>query len=149
MAEKKTMYLEVLRRKIVAQEQSIKDFKRELQRLYAPKVKIILQIITLQDESLWRSTGKDSRANVDRAKQLLKDVFYLGEKVLDDSFFKTFMRNFEPVFQSEVASMTQKVMTALNRSQLRKGKKGGPDSDTPPSEDQISSFHRVVSISDL
>ena len=37
---------------------------------------------------------------------MLKDVFYLGEKVLDDSFFKTFMRNFEPVFQSEVASMT-------------------------------------------
>lgn len=65
-----------------------------------------MQIITLQDEALWMATSKDPRANVDRAKEALKDMFYLSEKVLDDSFFKTFMRNFEPVFSTELTAMT-------------------------------------------
>ena len=52
------------------------------------------------------ATSKDPRANVDRAKEALKDMFYLSEKVLDDSFFKTFMRNFEPVFSTELTAMT-------------------------------------------
>ena len=37
-------------------------------------------------------------ANVEKAKNVLKEMFHLSEKVLDDSFFKTFMRNFEPIF---------------------------------------------------
>lgn len=98
--------LEHLRKTIIQQEQTIKKFKRELQRLYAPKVKIILQIVTLQDEAKWKETHKDPRRNVDRAKQLLNSVFYLGEKVLDDSFFKTFMRGFEPIFHEDLAGMT-------------------------------------------
>ena len=62
--------------------------------------------MTLQDESLWRNTSKDPRANVERAKSMLKDVYHLSDKVLDDSFFKTFMRSFEPIFESEIAQMT-------------------------------------------
>ena len=40
-------YLELLRESIVEKEKTLKDFKKELQKLYAPKVKIILQILTL------------------------------------------------------------------------------------------------------
>ena len=76
-------------------------------------MKIILQIVTLQDEALWKETSKDPRANVERAKTLLKEMFYLGDKVLDDSFFKNFMRSFEPIFTSELAPMTQKIIKAI------------------------------------
>ena len=41
-ANKMTAYLEELRVKVTEQKETIRDFKRELQRLYAPKVKIIL-----------------------------------------------------------------------------------------------------------
>lgn len=50
---------------------------------------------------------------MERAKSLLKELFHLSEKVLDDSFFKTFMRNFEPVFSSELPQMTKQIMDAF------------------------------------
>ena len=47
------MYFKELREKIIEQDNTISNFKKELQRLYAPKVKIILQSIALQDNSIW------------------------------------------------------------------------------------------------
>ncbi len=60
----------------------------------------------MQDEAGWKATTSDPRANVNRAKNMLKEVFHLSDKVLDDSFFKTYMRNFEPVFASDLTKMT-------------------------------------------
>jgi len=71
-------------------------------------------------------------------------MFYLGDKVLDDSFFKNFMRSFEPVFTSELAPMTQQIIEAIKKSQSQQKK---PESSDSPYE--ISSVHRVVAIPDL
>ena len=89
-----SLYLEQLRESILQKDATIREFKRELQRLYAPKVKIVLQVSTLNDEKAWQATSRDPRASVEKAKACLREVFHLSDKVFDDSFFKTFMRTF-------------------------------------------------------
>jgi len=60
------------------------------------------------------------------------------------------MRNFEPVFSSETAKMTQKVVDALRKAQSRRIKKlGVNERDAISLGDKLSSVHRVVSIEDL
>ena len=77
----------------------------------------------------------------------MRDVFHLSDKVFDDSFFKTFLRNFEPVFSSETAKMTQKVIDALRKAQQRCIKKlGVGERDVVSAGEKLSSVHRVVSI---
>ena len=114
--EKMRYYLELLRESIVEKEKTLKDFKKELQKLYAPKVKIILQILTLQDEKEWKQTSQNPRANVERAKEVLCNMFHLGSKVFDDSFFRNYLRNFQPIFPSEISKMTSKVIKSMEKT---------------------------------
>jgi len=37
--------------------------------------------------------------NVNQAKEILADYFHLSSEVLDDDFFKTYLKNFEPVMK--------------------------------------------------
>lgn len=101
-------YFVTLKEKIVEQDKLLASCKKELQRLYAPKVKIILQSVALQDESFLKHP--EPRKNVEAAKNILKEYFHMGEEVLDDSFFKYFLRDFEPVIASEVDKISLQIM---------------------------------------
>ena len=78
--------------------------KRELQRLYAPKVKIILQSEALKDPLFLKE--HNGRSNVDRSKEVLKEFIPLTNQIIDDDFFKTFMRGFETVSSTEVTQVS-------------------------------------------
>ena len=112
-----------------------------------------MQILTLKDEESWRATKGDPRANVDRAKNLLRELFRLSDKVLDDSFFKTFMRSFEPVFSSELPQMTKKVLDAFAEARNRENQKLAKDVEQKQrdflNDDRVSSIHKVVGVHDL
>ena len=73
-------------------------------------------MLTLQDEKEWKATSQDPRANVERAKEVLCNLFHLGSKVFDDSFFRKYLRNFEPIFPSEIAKMTNKVIESIEKA---------------------------------
>ena len=45
--------------------------------------------------------------NVESAQKLLGEYFYLCEKVLDESFFKKYLLDYEPVFHTELPKTTQ------------------------------------------
>ena len=75
--------------------------------MYAPKAKIILQSVALNDP---QSLNKGSPAdNMAAAKKVLKDYLYVGE-VVDDGFFKAHLRHFEPITPEEVNKATQDVL---------------------------------------
>ena len=106
--EKFNLYFEALRYKIIEQDSMISDFKRELQRLYAPKVKIILQSIALQENNLWvKKEGETKILNVENAQKLLSEYFFLCDKVMDESFFKKHLLDYEPVYHTELPKTTQ------------------------------------------
>ena len=56
--EKFNMFFKELRERIIEQDNTIINFKKELQRLYAPQVKIILQSVALQENTFWDSEAK-------------------------------------------------------------------------------------------
>ena len=46
---------------------------------------------------------KEGRGNVEKAKEILSEFVPLPDQIIDDSFFKFYMRDFEPVTATEVA----------------------------------------------
>jgi hypothetical protein len=68
--------------------------------LYAPKVKVILQSEALNIDSLFKD--RNITDNVTQAKNLVSKYFLLADQILDDSFFKIYMRDFEPVSSQEM-----------------------------------------------
>ena len=39
--------------------------------------------------------------NVNQAKEILAEYFHLSSEVLDDDFFKTYLKNFEPIMKEQ------------------------------------------------
>ena len=71
-------------------------------------MKIILQSIALQEKNLWNMEDAASKTlNVESAQKLLGEYFYLCDKVLDESFFKKYLLDYEPVFHTELPKTTQ------------------------------------------
>lgn len=83
--------------------------RRELQRLHAPKVKIILQSVALSDPSyLKHNTAIE---NINQAKRILSEYFLLSFEIFDDDFFKTHLKSFEPVLITETKKITSEIMS--------------------------------------
>jgi len=78
-----------------------------LQRQYAPKVKIILQSVALGDPSYLKNSNPVE--NVNKAKEILAEYFHLSAEVLDDDFFKTYLKNFEPIMKEQIQKMSQEI----------------------------------------
>jgi hypothetical protein len=79
------MALSELQAKYKATQDECLTFKKELQKLYAPKAKIILQSVALGDASYLKH--QDAQDNIAQAKTILAQYFTCGH-ILDDDFFK-------------------------------------------------------------
>jgi len=47
--------------------------------------------------------------NVNKAKEILAEYFHLSSEVLDDDFFKTYLKNFEPIMKEQTQRMSQEI----------------------------------------
>ena len=57
---------------------------------------------------------------MEKSKQMLMKYFPEGESVLDDSFFKYYMRDFVPVTQDEVAKISSQICQVVERMDRRR-----------------------------
>jgi len=54
--------------------------------------------------------------NVNKAKEILAEYFHLSSEVLDDDFFKTYLKNFEPIMKEQTQRMSQEIRNKLGGS---------------------------------
>ena len=69
----------------------------------------------------------EPRKNVDAAKQILNEYFHMSEVCLDDSFFKNFLRDFEPVIASEVDEISLQIMKTIKEKEPKENLKSVSD----------------------
>ena len=60
--------------------------------------------------------GEEKAFNIEKAQKLLSEYFYLCDKVIDDSFFKKYLDDYDPVFHTELPKTTQQILQAIQKS---------------------------------